>query len=150
MSSIIYLDGKKVRGYQVRWGKQGKGETKLFSTCLADKKWAWLAAVEFKQELDKRLNAPKRKRPKNNTSGITGISIRTRQEERREASDYVHINYKDALGHHRHSACSIERHGIEMALNKAIRLRSINGDEVPSLVECLAVLVFRYMQWEFA
>ncbi len=144
MSGIRTIKQKTTIAYQVIWGKASKNETAFFSQKIFGTKGALIAAINFKKILDS-IHAPEKnkliKPYKNNTSGVNGI--RLQWDEMRSGNIYAYIvtNYVDANGRNRGAAYSVNKHGLEGALQLAINKRIEHGNVTPSLKECLTIFL---------
>jgi hypothetical protein len=146
MSHIVEIQNPKSVTFQVRWGKQGKGETATFNSSLLNEEEARKCAEKFKNRIDKEFpKQPKNiKRQINNKSGITGMRLSWGKQKSGERYPYISGNYTDEKGKTRMYGFSIEQHGLEGAICKALKKRAIGGKPVPTIEECMKVFLPQY------
>lgn len=132
MSHIQKIDYSFGTGYQVRWGKQGAGQTCLFlSSSFGSDEKAHLNAINFKEavDLDESYKLP--------TKSIKGICLTWMKKPSGNLYPYIRGNYKAEGGKEKKVNISVETHGLKGAIEKMIQLRKQGGAEAPTIDECL-------------
>jgi hypothetical protein len=141
---IQFINSPAAPGFQVRAG-QGPGQTKFFAAAKhggLDK--ARRKAQRYARSLAAELQLPPTRRGillSNNTSGISGIQFQWRPSRSGE-SEYLYVcgNYTDATGRPRAFAYSVQRNGLDGAMDKALAVRRKHGAPVPERAHALKLL----------
>jgi hypothetical protein len=131
MTYCIPKPGFHSGGWQVRSGLPGPGQTRFF----ADGKHGGKDAAREAAALFMLLRRPFPEianghawRPENAT-GVPGIRVRLHQDSRVHASVYrsLFVSYTDRLGYRHNTKISLDKHGIDDAVKRALDLRGLKG-----------------------
>jgi hypothetical protein len=140
---ICYIAGEGDGGYQVRVGRGGPGQTRFFAVrkhggfrnaLRAAERFAY----EFAKQHPPRLNA-------NNRSGVAGMHVEWRiSPPTGNVYPYLAGYRCDARGTRRSFSYSIDRHGLEGAVRKALARPLGVMTPTPSVAEVLRRLRAAY------
>jgi hypothetical protein len=146
--AIYEIIGTGLCGLQVRVG-QGQGQTKYFAY---KKHGGSKNTRRLAEKAERELEMKWGQRPgrlglitSKNRSGVVGMRFEWRCYSGEVPYLYLTGNYNDATGKHRVFAYSVEKHGLDGVLAKAIKTRNDHGASSITLNACKKAIWQHYL-----